>query len=172
MKNLNCWWRSDLSIMSAAVKFLPKCFGNFLHRISSVLISSGQIKSDFSNVRTISTIVHHSRTLQPHLPGPQLQVSPNHLHTSPPLCDAPSPAEESLISALAASFPTATDIAVVDISGGCGSMYEVYVEAPDFKGVRMVKQHQMVTKALSSQIKDMHGIRISTSPSPCKPPAH
>jgi len=49
-------------------------------------------------------------------------------------------------------------------------MYEVYVEAPDFKGVRVVKQHQMVTKALSSQIKDMHGIRISTNASPCKPP--
>ena len=78
-------------------------------------------------------------------------------------------AEENLIKILSTAFPKATDIAVVDVSGGCGSMYEVHIEAPDFAGIRIVKQHQLVTKALSSQIKDMHGIRISTvaSPSPC-----
>jgi len=74
-----------------------------------------------------------------------------------------SPAEEGLIKVLVEAFPTATDIAVVDVSGGCGSMYEVYVEAPDFAKMRLVKQHQLVTRALSSQIKDMHGIRISTA---------
>ena len=47
------------------------------------------------------------------------------LHTSAPLLEARSEAEEKLVSALAAAFPKATDIAVVDISGGCGSMYEV-----------------------------------------------
>lgn len=56
-----------------------------------------------------------------------------------------------------------TDIAVVDISGGCGSMYEVYVEAPDFTGIRVVRQHQLVTDALKAEIKDMHGVRISTA---------
>ena len=75
-------------------------------------------------------------------------------------------AEENLIKILSTAFPKATDIAVVDVSGGCGSMYEVHIEAPDFAGIRIVKQHQLVTKALSSQIKDMHGIRISTAASP------
>ena len=75
-------------------------------------------------------------------------------------------AEEQLIKILAEAFPKATDIAVVDVSGGCGSMYEVHVEAPDFANIRVVKQHQMVTKALAREIKDMHGIRISTSSSP------
>lgn len=90
--------------------------------------------------------------------------------TSKILCqDEPSPAEAGLIKALAESFPKATDIAVVDISGGCGSMYEVYVEAPDFKGMRMVKQHKLVTAALKKEIGDMHGIRISTNASPCQP---
>jgi len=70
-----------------------------------------------------------------------------------------------MIKILADSFPGATDIAVVDVSGGCGSMYEVHVEAPDFKNMRIVKQHQLVTKALAKEIKDMHGIRISTSAS-------
>jgi len=75
-------------------------------------------------------------------------------------------AEENLIKILASNFPKATDIAVVDVSGGCGSMYEVFVEAPDFKGLRIVKQHQLVTKALKKEIGDMHGIRISTAASP------
>ena len=74
-------------------------------------------------------------------------------------------AEQELIQALSAGFPGATDIAVVDVSGGCGAMYEVYVEAPQFKGVRIVKQHQMVTQLLKEQIKDMHGLRISTAAS-------
>ena len=77
-----------------------------------------------------------------------------------------SAAEENLIKMLSTAFPKATDIAVVDVSGGCGSMYEVHIEAPDFAGMRTVKQHQLVTKALSTQIKDMHGIRISTTVSP------
>lgn len=57
------------------------------------------------------------------------------------------------------------DIAVVDISGGCGAMYEVYVEAPDFAGLRVVRQHQLVNEALKVEIKDMHGLRISTAAS-------
>ena len=78
---------------------------------------------------------------------------------------SPSPAEVNLINTLKENFPAATDIAVVDISGGCGSMYEVFVESPDFKGMRLVKQHKMVTEALKGAIKDMHGIRISTAAS-------
>ena len=77
-------------------------------------------------------------------------------------------AEARLVEILRDRFPGATDIAVVDISGGCGSMYEVYVEAPDFKGVRTVKAHKMVTDALKKEIAAMHGLRISTQASPCK----
>ena len=68
-----------------------------------------------------------------------------------------------MIEILRQSFPKATDIAVVDISGGCGSMYEVYVESCEFKGMRLVKQHQMVTQALKKEIPDMHGLRIATA---------
>ena len=75
----------------------------------------------------------------------------------------PGTAEQDLMRTLAAGFPGATDIAVVDVSGGCGAMYEVHVEAPQFQGVRIVKQHQMVTEVLKQQIKDMHGLRISTA---------
>ena len=68
----------------------------------------------------------------------------------------------TLINILKEKFPLATDIAVVDISGGCGSMYEIYVESPEFKGMRLVKQHKMVNEALKGEIREMHGLRIST----------
>jgi len=42
-------------------------------------------------------------------------------------------------------------------------MFEVFIEAPDFKGMRVVKQHQLVNQALKSEIKEMHGLRISTA---------
>ena len=82
------------------------------------------------------------------------------------LASSAAPTEQVLIEQLRVKFPKATDIAVVDVSGGCGAMFEVFIEAPDFKGVRIVKQHQLVNEALKSQIKEMHGLRISTAVSP------
>ena len=146
--------------MSAVAKCLPKLRVGMFQVTSRTFVRN----SDKVIFRPVLTTVQSCQTLLP-----PLRVDRKYLHTTIPLSTSPSPAEESLVSALSASFPAATDIAVVDISGGCGSMYEVFVEAPDFKGVRVVKQHQMVTKALSTQIKDMHGIRISTAVSPCKP---
>lgn len=32
------------------------------------------------------------------------------------------------------------------LTGGCGAMYEVWVEAPDFKGLSRVKQHKLITQ--------------------------
>ena len=75
---------------------------------------------------------------------------------------SPSQAEMTLINILKEKFPLAIDIAVVDISGGCGSMYEIYVESPEFKGMRLVKQHKMGNEALKGEIREMHGLRIST----------
>ena len=37
-----------------------------------------------------------------------------------------------------------------------------------FQGMRIVKQHKLVTEALKKEIGDMHGIRISTNASPCQ----
>ncbi|CAM9760966.1 unnamed protein product [Bubo scandiacus] len=60
-------------------------------------------------------------------------------------------------------FPRASAIKVVDISGGCGAMYEIHIESEDFREKRTVQQHQMVNQALSEEIKSMHGLRIFTS---------
>ncbi|XP_032085846.1 bolA-like protein 3 isoform X1 [Thamnophis elegans] len=60
-------------------------------------------------------------------------------------------------------FPQAAAIKVVDISGGCGAMYEIHIESEDFKEKKTIQQHQMVNQALSEEIKTMHGLRIFTS---------
>ncbi|CAB3372810.1 Hypothetical predicted protein [Cloeon dipterum] len=72
-------------------------------------------------------------------------------------------AERRLQNLLQRAFPAAKDIQVADISGGCGAMYEIFVEAPEFKGLSVVKQHRLVNEALREEIKEMHGLRISTT---------
>uniref|UniRef100_A0A8C0BED7 BolA-like protein 3 n=1 Tax=Buteo japonicus TaxID=224669 RepID=A0A8C0BED7_9AVES len=71
--------------------------------------------------------------------------------------------EARVTRVLREKFPRASAIKVVDISGGCGAMYEIHIESEDFKEKRMVQQHQMVNQALSEEIKSMHGLRIFTS---------
>ncbi|XP_064641111.1 bolA-like protein 3 [Lineus longissimus] len=81
-------------------------------------------------------------------------------------CDAPArltQGEQKLSQLLKTKFPMATAIQVQDISGGCGAMFEVLIESPEFEGKRTVMQHRMVNEALKEEIKDMHGIRITTN---------
>uniref|UniRef100_A0A8C3GS72 BolA-like protein 3 n=1 Tax=Corvus moneduloides TaxID=1196302 RepID=A0A8C3GS72_CORMO len=71
--------------------------------------------------------------------------------------------ESRLARVLREKFPRASAIKVVDISGGCGAMYEIHIESEEFREKRTVQQHQMVNQALSEEIKHMHGLRIFTS---------
>ncbi|XP_032218427.2 bolA-like protein 3 [Nematostella vectensis] len=71
--------------------------------------------------------------------------------------------EEKRVAETLASKLDASWVQVRDISGGCGAMYEVSVEAEDFRGKRMVQQHKIVNQALSEEVKAMHGLRISTN---------
>lgn len=78
--------------------------------------------------------------------------------------NGPSEGEQKLVNLLRARFPDAKTIEVVDISGGCGAMYTVYVEASEFKNLRTVKQHQLVNDCLRTEIRNnMHGLRIQTA---------
>lgn len=74
--------------------------------------------------------------------------------------------EKKIKDILQQHFPRAKTIDVVDISGGCGAMFEIIIETPEFKGLSMVKQHRMINEALKEEIKDMHGLRIHTSVPP------
>ncbi|XP_020797332.1 bolA-like protein 3 [Boleophthalmus pectinirostris] len=70
--------------------------------------------------------------------------------------------EDRLVKILKEKFPLASSLKVVDISGGCGAMYEIYIESSEFKGKRTVQQHQLVNQALKDEIQGMHGLRIFT----------
>ena len=91
------------------------------------------------------------------------------------LCSAPPPTpsaeEAALVTLLRARFPSAEAVHVEDISGGCGAMYAVHVETAEFAGLNRLKQHRAVQEALREQIRDMHGIRVSTAVPPPPPPA-
>ncbi|XP_008335245.1 bolA-like protein 3 [Cynoglossus semilaevis] len=71
--------------------------------------------------------------------------------------------EVRIANILKEKFPTASSLKVVDISGGCGAMYEIHVESNEFKGKRTVQQHQLVNQALKDEIQEMHGLRIFTA---------
>lgn len=71
--------------------------------------------------------------------------------------------EVKLTNILKEKFPKASAISVEDISGGCGAMYQIHIESVDFEGKRLVAQHKLVTQALSEEVKEMHGLRISTA---------
>ncbi|KAI1904194.1 hypothetical protein AGOR_G00003170 [Albula goreensis] len=70
--------------------------------------------------------------------------------------------EVRIAQILKEKFPLSTSIKVVDISGGCGAMYEVHIESEEFKGKRTVQQHRLVNQALKDEIQGMHGLRIFT----------
>jgi len=84
--------------------------------------------------------------------------------TEEPIKAEKTEGEKKLTDMLKQRFIKSKLIEVVDISGGCGSMYAVYVETSEFKNMRTVKQHQLVTEVLKKEIKDnMHGVRIQTA---------
>ncbi|KAG0377531.1 MAG: bola protein [Linnemannia gamsii] len=72
--------------------------------------------------------------------------------------------EKHLYSKLFEKFQP-TKLVVEDISGGCGSMYQVEVVSLAFKDLNMVKQHRLVNETLKEEIKGMHGIRLTTKAS-------
>ncbi|XP_049875258.1 bolA-like protein 3 [Pectinophora gossypiella] len=73
--------------------------------------------------------------------------------------------EQQLTDTLRRALPGITYISVTDVSGGCGAMFEINVEASEFTGLSRVKQHRLVTDTLKTEISEMHGIRIHTTPS-------
>uniref|UniRef100_A0A673FZQ8 BolA-like protein 3 n=1 Tax=Sinocyclocheilus rhinocerous TaxID=307959 RepID=A0A673FZQ8_9TELE len=54
--------------------------------------------------------------------------------------------ETRITQVLKVKFPQASLLKVVDISGGCGAMYEIHIESDEFRGKRTVQQHQLVNQ--------------------------
>jgi stress-induced morphogen len=70
---------------------------------------------------------------------------------------------EPLRSLLESAFPDATELDVVDRTGG-GDHFHVTVSSPSLAGLTLVEQHRRVYEALSAPLADgtIHELRIKT----------
>ena len=68
-----------------------------------------------------------------------------------------------LEAALRHSFPAATELAVIDRTGG-GDHFQVVVADARFEGLSLVEQHRLVYEALDGPLQDgtIHELRIKT----------
>lgn len=71
--------------------------------------------------------------------------------------------EQTIADKLKKAFQP-TQLQVEDISGGCGSMYQINITSEAFQGKPLVKQHRMVNEVLQEDIKNMHGLQLVTKP--------
>lgn len=46
------------------------------------------------------------------------------------------------------------NLKIKDVSGGCGSMFSIFIESEKFKGLTMIKQHRLVNEILKDEIKN------------------
>ncbi len=72
-------------------------------------------------------------------------------------------ATEPLQMLLERAFPDASELAVVDRTGG-GDHFQVVVASPRFDGLSLVEQHRLVYAALAEPLADgsIHELRIKT----------
>ena len=70
---------------------------------------------------------------------------------------------EPLQALLEHAFPDATELYVVDRTGG-GDHFQVTVASPRFTGLSLLDQHRLVNEALSEPLRDgtIHELRIKT----------
>jgi stress-induced morphogen len=70
---------------------------------------------------------------------------------------------EPLQALLEHAFPDATELDVVDRTGG-GDHFQVTVASPRFTGLSLLDQHRLVNEALSEPLRDgtIHELRIKT----------
>jgi stress-induced morphogen len=70
---------------------------------------------------------------------------------------------EPLQTLLERAFPEATELTVVDRTGG-GDHFQVTVTSPRFDELPLIDQHRLVNDALSEPLRDgtIHELRIKT----------
>ncbi|KAK1991881.1 bola-like protein [Colletotrichum falcatum] len=116
---------------------------------------------------------HHSSRAAPATPsGPlhALTARPRRFYSSETTPAAPAAlekpdhldaAESTIWDKLVAEFAP-SELAVQDVSGGCGSMYAIDITSAKFKGANMLKQQRMVNAVLGDMMKEWHGVQLRT----------
>ena len=74
---------------------------------------------------------------------------------------------EPLQNLLQQAFPDATELSVLDRTGG-GDHFQVNVASPRFDGLSLIDQHKLVYSALAAPLADgtIHELRIKTKGQP------
>ncbi|KIJ19874.1 hypothetical protein PAXINDRAFT_67877 [Paxillus involutus ATCC 200175] len=73
----------------------------------------------------------------------------------------PTDIEKAIITKLTERF-SPSELAVQDVSGGCGSFFAIKISSQGFKGLSTVKQHKLVTEVLKKEIEGIHGLQVRT----------
>jgi stress-induced morphogen len=76
-------------------------------------------------------------------------------------------ATEPLQALLQQAFPDATELSVLDRTGG-GDHFQVIVASPRFAGLPLLDQHKLIYDALAAPLSDgsIHELRIKTKGNP------
>ncbi|KAI9223229.1 bola protein [Blastocladiella britannica] len=82
---------------------------------------------------------------------------------SPPAAAFATDAERIVYTKLQEAFQPRR-LAVADISGGCGAMYQIEIASSAFNGISKVQQTRLVNRALKDEMKSWHGVRLTTLP--------
>ncbi|KAH9853836.1 bola-like protein [Lenzites betulinus] len=55
-----------------------------------------------------------------------------------------------------------SELQVEDVSGGCGTFYQIIIASDEFKGLSLVKQQRLVNQTLKEEIQGIHGLQLKT----------
>ncbi|KAI0829386.1 bola-like protein [Trametes gibbosa] len=55
-----------------------------------------------------------------------------------------------------------SELHVEDVSGGCGTFYQIIIASDEFKGLPLVKQQRLVNQTLKEEIQGIHGLQLKT----------
>jgi len=108
------------------------------------------INTPFQSLRSIPTISTSLRTVNQ-------QLISKRFYSDVKLSDY----EQMIYDKLSKEL-TPKELEVMDISGGCGSMFAINVVSDNFKGLTMIKQHKLVNKILADEIAKWHGLQLHT----------
>ena len=123
--------------------------------INHSLLSASMLSAYALKSRTLLWSATVSRPTAPRL----FAFSVRSFKTHSPLVDA---YEEQIANLLKTELKS-KDVSVTDISGGCGSMFDIDIKSNEFKGLSKLKQQKLVYKILKEEMSKWHGVHLKTN---------
>jgi len=51
---------------------------------------------------------------------------------------------------------------IIDLSGNCGTSFQIKIKSSDFNGKNVISQHRMVNEILKDELKTIHALQLKT----------